>query len=41
MNELDNAEESYRNALGYNGNDSQAKDGLRQVLTKKELMYNN
>ena len=41
MNELDNAEESYRNALGYNGSDSQAKDGLRQVLTKKELMYNN
>ncbi|WP_297298421.1 tetratricopeptide repeat protein [uncultured Brachyspira sp.] len=41
MNELDNAEESYRNALGYNGSDSQARDGLRQVLTKKELMYNN
>ena len=36
--ELDNAEESYRNALSYNGNDSQAKDGLRQVLTKKELI---
>ena len=30
MNELDNAEESYRNALGYNGNDSQAKDGLKK-----------
>ncbi|WP_295155871.1 tetratricopeptide repeat protein [uncultured Brachyspira sp.] len=41
INELDNAEESYRNALSYNGNDQQAKDGLRQVLTKKELMYNN
>lgn len=41
MNELDNAEESYRNALSYNGNDLQARDGLRQVLTKKELMYNN
>ena len=41
MNELDNAEESYRNALSYNGSDSQAKEGLRQVLTKKELMYNN
>ena len=41
MNELDNAEESYRNALSYNGSDSQAKDGLRQVLAKKELMYNN
>ena len=41
MNELDNAEESYRNALSYDGGDSQAKDGLRQVLTKKELMYNN
>ena len=39
MNELDNAEESYRTALSYNSGDSQAKDGLRQVLTKKELMY--
>ena len=41
MNELDNAEESYRNALSYDGGDSQARDGLRQVLAKKELMYNN
>ncbi len=39
MNELDNAEESYRNALSYNGSDWQAKDGLRNVLTKKELMH--
>ena len=35
LDELDNAEESYRNALNYNGGDSQAKEGLRQVLNKK------
>ena len=40
MNELDNAEESYRNALSYNGNDSQAKEGLKQVMSKKQLIYN-
>ena len=40
MNELDNAEESYRNALSYNGGDSQAKEGLKQVMAKKQLIYN-
>lgn len=40
MNELDNAEESYRNALSYNGSDSQAKEGLKQVMSKKQLIYN-
>lgn len=39
LNELDNAEESYRNALSYNGGDYQAKDGLRQVLNKKNNLY--
>ena len=39
LNELDNAEESYRNALSYNGGDSQAKEGLRQVLNKKNNLY--
>ncbi|TXJ43060.1 tetratricopeptide repeat protein [Brachyspira pilosicoli] len=36
LNELDNAEESYRNALSYDGGDYQAKEGLRQVLNKKK-----
>ena len=40
MNELDNAEESYRNALSYNGRDSQVKEGLKQVMSKKKLIYN-
>ena len=40
MNELDNAEESYKNALSYNGGDSQAKEGLKQVISKKQLIYN-
>ena len=40
MNELDNAEESYRNALSYNGGDSQAREGLKQVMAKKQLIYN-
>ena len=40
MNELDNAEESYKNALSYNGGDSQAKEGLKQVISKKKLIYN-
>ena len=39
LNELDNAEESYRNALSYNGGDYQAKEGLRQVLNKKNNLY--
>lgn len=39
LNELDNAEESYRNALSYDGGDYQAKEGLRQVLNKKNNLY--
>lgn len=41
INELDSAEESYRAALTINNSDIQAKEGLKQVLTKKQLMYNN
>lgn len=39
LNDLENAEINYRKALDYNRNDIQAQEGLRQVLTKKDLMY--
>lgn len=37
LDDLSNAEINYRKALDYNRNDIQAQEGLRQVLSKKDL----